>query len=254
MPALTLDALRQAVADVVPSRLPEFFQEIHDAFSQAGDEDSVFPIRHLYQRWAPRSRSSAARQWPPVSTQPSMRSLTPTQMSGNRPSGKRPRSSRLPTVRSRVAKWRRWHGRVLPSAAQPKGLDCGGSVEHRPHAQLRRIRQERDPGAGAEDSHARGLTTLRPQRPKPPPIFLHKFASDLDLAGRLTHREDVCKASGRAVEASGLPHARCHGHHAARTHRHRHHPPPRPARDRAGRHPPPEARRLAQSCLGLTGE
>ena len=36
MPALTLDALRQAVAAVVPSRLPEFFQEIQDAFSQAG--------------------------------------------------------------------------------------------------------------------------------------------------------------------------------------------------------------------------
>jgi hypothetical protein len=52
MPALTLDALRQAVAVLVPSRLPEFFQEIQDAFSQAGDEDSVFPIRHFYQRWA----------------------------------------------------------------------------------------------------------------------------------------------------------------------------------------------------------
>jgi hypothetical protein len=51
MPALTLDALRRAVAVVAPSRLPEFFQEIQDAFSQAGDEDSVFPIRHFYQRW-----------------------------------------------------------------------------------------------------------------------------------------------------------------------------------------------------------
>ena len=51
MPALTLDALRQAVATVAPSRLPEFFQEIQEAFSQAGDEDSVFPIRHFYQRW-----------------------------------------------------------------------------------------------------------------------------------------------------------------------------------------------------------
>jgi len=51
MPALTLDALRQAVAAIVPSRLPEFFQEIQDAFSQAGDEDSVYPIRHFYQRW-----------------------------------------------------------------------------------------------------------------------------------------------------------------------------------------------------------
>jgi hypothetical protein len=52
MPALTLDALRQAVAAVAPSRLPEFFQEIQDAFSQAGDEDSVYPIRHFYQRWS----------------------------------------------------------------------------------------------------------------------------------------------------------------------------------------------------------
>ena len=51
MPALKLDALRQAVATVAPSRLPKFFQEIQDAFGQADDEDSVFPIRHFYQRW-----------------------------------------------------------------------------------------------------------------------------------------------------------------------------------------------------------
>jgi hypothetical protein len=51
MPALSLPALRQAVATVAPSQLPEFFQEIQDAFTQAGDEDSVFPIRHFYQRW-----------------------------------------------------------------------------------------------------------------------------------------------------------------------------------------------------------
>jgi hypothetical protein len=51
MPALKLDALRQALAAVAPSRLPEFFLDIQDAFSQAGDEDSVFPIRHFYQRW-----------------------------------------------------------------------------------------------------------------------------------------------------------------------------------------------------------
>src|SRR6202050_575943 len=51
MPALSLPALRQAVATVAPSRLPEFFQEIQDAFIQAGEEDSVFPIRHFYQRW-----------------------------------------------------------------------------------------------------------------------------------------------------------------------------------------------------------
>jgi hypothetical protein len=38
MPALSLPALRQAVATVAPSRLPEFFQEVQDAFTQAGDE------------------------------------------------------------------------------------------------------------------------------------------------------------------------------------------------------------------------
>lgn len=51
MPALTLPALRQAVTTLVPSRLPEFFQEIQDTFTQAGEEDSAFPIRHFYQRW-----------------------------------------------------------------------------------------------------------------------------------------------------------------------------------------------------------
>ena len=51
MPTLSLPSLRQAVAAVAPSRLPEFFQEIQDAFTQVGDEDSVFPIRHFYQRW-----------------------------------------------------------------------------------------------------------------------------------------------------------------------------------------------------------
>ncbi len=51
MPTLSLPALRQAVATVAPSPLPEFFQEIQDAFTQAGDGDSVIPIRHFYQRW-----------------------------------------------------------------------------------------------------------------------------------------------------------------------------------------------------------
>jgi hypothetical protein len=48
---LSLPALRQAVAAVAPSRLPEFFQEVQDAFTQAGDEDSVFRIRHFHKRW-----------------------------------------------------------------------------------------------------------------------------------------------------------------------------------------------------------
>ncbi|MBD0747359.1 hypothetical protein BG418_37675 [Streptomyces sp. CBMA152] len=50
-PALTLPALRQAVATVAPSRLPEFFEELQDAFVRAGEEDSVVPIRMFYQRW-----------------------------------------------------------------------------------------------------------------------------------------------------------------------------------------------------------
>jgi hypothetical protein len=33
MPALSLPALRQALATFAPSRLPEFFQEIQDAFT-----------------------------------------------------------------------------------------------------------------------------------------------------------------------------------------------------------------------------
>src|ERR1700727_2963260 len=68
MPALSLPALRQAVATVAPSRLPEFFQEIQDAFTQAGEEDSVFPIRHFSQRGGPplalAGRPSAAARLP----------------------------------------------------------------------------------------------------------------------------------------------------------------------------------------------
>ncbi|MCQ4085197.1 hypothetical protein NGB36_32720 [Streptomyces sp. RB6PN25] len=50
-PALTLPALRQAVASVAPSRLPEFFEDMQKAFVQAGDEDSVAPIRIFYRQW-----------------------------------------------------------------------------------------------------------------------------------------------------------------------------------------------------------
>ena len=106
MPALTLDALRQAVAAVMPSRLPEFFQEIQDAFSQAGDEDSVYPIRHFYQRWGAtiaieRRPSVAARlhaaEHALADPDPGIR---------ERAIRKQPRSSRRPTTRSRVAEWR----------------------------------------------------------------------------------------------------------------------------------------------------
>ena len=106
MPALSLPALRQAVAMVAPSRLPEFFQEIQDAFTQAGDEDSVFPIRHFYQRWG---AAIAIERRPSVAARlhAAERALaTPTPLSGTGQFGKPPRSSRRPTARSQVAEWR----------------------------------------------------------------------------------------------------------------------------------------------------
>ena len=100
MPALWLPALRQAVATIAPSRLPEFFQEIQDAFTQAGDEDSVFPIRHFYQRWAPPSPSSGGPRSPPGSTPPNEPSPTPTPLSGTRQFGsRRDRAGGLPRGR-----------------------------------------------------------------------------------------------------------------------------------------------------------
>lgn len=50
-PELTLPDLRQAVAAVAPSRLPEFFDDLKRAFVRAGDEDSVVPIRMFYRQW-----------------------------------------------------------------------------------------------------------------------------------------------------------------------------------------------------------
>ena len=105
MPALSLPALRQAVATVAPSRLPEFFQEIQDAFTQAGNEDSVFPIRHFYQRWGAAVAIERHPRSPPGSTPPSGPSPTLTPLSGIRQSAKPRRSSRRPTARSRVADW-----------------------------------------------------------------------------------------------------------------------------------------------------
>ena len=105
MPALSLPALRQAVATVAPSRLPEFFQEIQDAFTQACDEDSVFPIRHFYQRWGAAIAIERRPSAPPGSTPPNEPSPTLTPLSGTRQSGKPPRSSRRPTARSRVPDW-----------------------------------------------------------------------------------------------------------------------------------------------------
>ncbi|MFD0856209.1 hypothetical protein ACFQ07_28480 [Actinomadura adrarensis] len=51
MPELSLQALRQAVAAVAPSRLPEFFEDMQKAFVRAGDEGTVLPIRLFYRQW-----------------------------------------------------------------------------------------------------------------------------------------------------------------------------------------------------------
>jgi hypothetical protein len=39
------------VATVAPSRLAEFTEDMRTAFVQAGDEDSVLPVRMFYWRW-----------------------------------------------------------------------------------------------------------------------------------------------------------------------------------------------------------
>ncbi|HLI76478.1 MAG TPA: hypothetical protein VKV02_05980 [Acidobacteriaceae bacterium] len=52
LPEMTLPRLRSAVSIVAPSLLPQFFEEMQQAFTQAGDEDSVTPIRMFYRRWA----------------------------------------------------------------------------------------------------------------------------------------------------------------------------------------------------------
>jgi hypothetical protein len=51
-PSLTLPALRHAMAAVAPSRLPEMFIKMQEAFIRAGEEDSVTPIHMFYREWA----------------------------------------------------------------------------------------------------------------------------------------------------------------------------------------------------------
>ena len=51
MPQMTLAELRRAVSIVAPSLLPQFFEEMQQAFTRAGEEDSVIPIRMFYRRW-----------------------------------------------------------------------------------------------------------------------------------------------------------------------------------------------------------
>jgi hypothetical protein len=50
-PASTLPELRQAVATVIPARLPEFFNDMQSTFAAAGEQDSTLPIRMFYRRW-----------------------------------------------------------------------------------------------------------------------------------------------------------------------------------------------------------
>jgi hypothetical protein len=105
MPALSLSALRQAVAVVVLSRLPDFFQEIQDAFTEAGDEDSVFPIRHFYQRWG---ATFAIGRRPSVAARLHAAELAladPDPVVRDQAVRKPRRLSRRPTARSRVADW-----------------------------------------------------------------------------------------------------------------------------------------------------
>jgi hypothetical protein len=102
MPALSLPALRQAVATVAPSRLPEFFQEIQDAFTQAGDEDSIFPLRHFYQLGRRhRHRAAALRRRPAPRRRTSPRRPRPHYPGPGNPGGRRDRPGSL----SRGHRW-----------------------------------------------------------------------------------------------------------------------------------------------------
>lgn len=51
-PALTLPALREALATVAPASLPEFFEAMQNAFVRAGEENTVLPIHMFYRQWA----------------------------------------------------------------------------------------------------------------------------------------------------------------------------------------------------------
>jgi hypothetical protein len=51
-PGLTFPEMRAAVATVAPGRLPEMFTRMQDAFTQAGEQNSVVPIHMFYREWA----------------------------------------------------------------------------------------------------------------------------------------------------------------------------------------------------------
>lgn len=51
-PGHTLPEIRAAVAAVAPGRLPEMFAKMQDAFTRAGERNSVIPIHMFYREWA----------------------------------------------------------------------------------------------------------------------------------------------------------------------------------------------------------
>ena len=65
MPAMRLADYRRAVSVVAPSRLPEFFEDVQEAFTRAGDENSVMPIHMFYRRWGV---TVAIERWPAVAS------------------------------------------------------------------------------------------------------------------------------------------------------------------------------------------
>lgn len=52
MPPITPSGLRQAVAQLAPSRLPSFVEHLEQATEQAAAQSTVAPIRSFLQWWA----------------------------------------------------------------------------------------------------------------------------------------------------------------------------------------------------------
>ncbi|GAA0474349.1 DUF6247 family protein [Streptomyces stramineus] len=52
MPELTPDALRAAVAQLLPSRLPEFSRHLSEAATNAQKKQSLAPLRMFVHSWA----------------------------------------------------------------------------------------------------------------------------------------------------------------------------------------------------------
>ncbi|WP_327066533.1 hypothetical protein [Kitasatospora sp. NBC_01302] len=51
MPPLEYPALRKAVAVLVPSRLPELFEDMQQAFTWASERDSLAPVHLFHRKW-----------------------------------------------------------------------------------------------------------------------------------------------------------------------------------------------------------